>query len=207
MAAWRQDFVRTLVGRLGALDPAAVNAVFAELSAAGAEQLTQEGISRSDAEFTFHADLRYLGQEHAIPVPVHGPELMTGDVSRLRAMFHDEHAKRYSQSAPDESMECVSVRLVVTAARRERERVVQQWMNEPWRAEAQFEESRRKIVFADPAHPVEARVLWRPSLEPAMVINGPAVIEEPNATTLLHPGDTATVSPAGHIIISIGQEK
>ncbi len=207
MAAWRQDFVRTLVGRLGALDAATVNAVFAELSAAAEEQLAQEGISRSDAEFTFHADLRYLGQEHAIPVPVAGPELMTGDVSRLRTMFHDEHAKRYSQSAPDESMECVSVRLVVTAARRERERVVEQWINEPWQPEAEFEESRRKIVFADAARPVEARVLWRPSLKSGMVIDGPAVIEEPNATTLLHPEDVATISAAGHIIIRIGQEK
>ena len=207
MAAWRQDFVRTLVGRLGALDPATVNSVFAELSTAAEEQLVQEGISRSDAEFTFHADVRYLGQEHAIPVPVAGPELMAGDVSRLRQMFHDEHAKRYSQSAPDESMECVSVRLVVTAARRERERVVEQWMNEPWRPESEFEESRRKIVFADAARPVEARVLWRPSLSAGMVIDGPAVIEEPNATTLLHPGDVATISAAGHIIIRIGQEK
>jgi N-methylhydantoinase A len=132
---------------------------------------------------------------------------MTGDVSRLRAMFHDEHDKRYSQSAPDESMECVSVRLVVTAARRERERVVEEWLNAPWHPEADFDESRREIVFADAAHPVQARVLWRPSLSAGMVINGPAVIEEPNATTLLHPGDVATISGAGHIIIRIGQEK
>lgn len=205
MAAWRQDFVRTLVGKLGALDPASVASAFAELSNAAEEQLAREGISRTEAEFAFHADLRYLGQEHAIPVPVAGPGQMTGGVSSLRALFHDEHAKRYSQSAPDESMECVSVRLVVTAARRERERVVGQWMNEPWLPEAEFEESRREVVFADAARPVQARVLWRPSLSAGTVVEGPAVIEEPNATTLLHPGDVASIGNAGHIIIRIGQ--
>ena len=31
----------------------------------------------------------------------------------------------------------------------------------------------------------------------------PAVIEEPNATTLIHPGDVATVSDAGHLVINV----
>jgi N-methylhydantoinase A len=37
-------------------------------------------------------------------------------------------------------------------------------------------------------------------------VEGPAVIEEPNSTTLVHPGDVATVGPAGHITIAIHQE-
>src|SRR5438874_2891354 len=108
----------TLFRSLGALNPAAVETVFRELAGAGEEQLAREGIARSDAQFSFFADLRYLGQEHAIPVPVTGPAMMTSDTSRLRDLFHDKHAQRYSQSAPDESMECVSLRLVVTAPRK-----------------------------------------------------------------------------------------
>ncbi len=205
MAPWRQDFVRTLVGRLGGLDAAAVNAAFGELAAAGEDQLAHEGIPRQEADFAFFADLRYAGQEHAIPVPVAGPQWMTGDISRLRELFHGEHARRYSQSAPDESMECVSVRLVVTAARRDG--IAERWLNEAWRAESPFEETRREVVFDDAAQPVRARILWRPSLPAGMTIEGPAVIEEPNATTLLHPGDTAAITGAGHILIRAGQEK
>jgi N-methylhydantoinase A len=35
------------------------------------------------------------------------------------------------------------------------------------------------------------------------VVAGPAVIEEPNSTILLHPGDVATVSGAGHLVIRV----
>ena len=205
MAAWRQDFVRTLIGRLGSLDQTVVNAVFSELTAAGEEQIAREAIARGDANFSFFADLRYAGQEHAIPVPVAGPETMIGDVTILRGMFHDEHAKRYSQSAPDESMECVSLRLVVSSPRREG--IAEQWLSEVWRADGPIQEARREVVFNDASRPLEARVLWRPSLPAGMEIGGPAVIEEPNATTLLHPGDTAAIVDAGHISITIGKEK
>jgi N-methylhydantoinase A len=61
------------------------------------------------------------------------------------------------------------------------------------------------VVFDDPEHPLEARILWRPALASGTVIVGPAVIEEPNATTLIHPGDRACVHEAGHLIIDIGQ--
>ena len=62
-------------------------------------------------------------------------------------------------------------------------------------------------MFDDRMRPVEARVLWRPSLAAGMEIEGPAVIEEPNATTLIYPGDVAVIGDAGHITITIGEEK
>jgi N-methylhydantoinase A/oxoprolinase/acetone carboxylase beta subunit len=39
-----------------------------------------------------------------------------------------------------------------------------------------------------------------------MTIEGPAIIEEPNATTLIHPGDGASVTVAGHLTITIAPE-
>jgi N-methylhydantoinase A len=59
------------------------------------------------------------------------------------------------------------------------------------------------VIFTEAAKPVRTRVVWRPSLAPGSRIEGPAVIEEPNATTLIHPGDVATVSDAGHLIIDV----
>jgi N-methylhydantoinase A/oxoprolinase/acetone carboxylase beta subunit len=50
-------------------------------------------------------------------------------------------------------------------------------------------------------------VIWRPSLIAGARIEGPAVIEEPNATTLIHPGDVATVTEAGHLIIEVALDQ
>jgi N-methylhydantoinase A len=178
--------------------------VFAELASAGADQIARDKMAAKDAEFAYYTDLRYVGQEHTIPIPVSNPNLLVGDLAQMREMFHREHDKRYSQSAPDESMEIVSVRLVVTVARADT--LAERWVSESWQPEGAIEESKREVVFDDPEKPLMARILWRPSLPVGFTVAGPAVIEEPNSTTLIHPGDVATVDPAGHIGIAIHQE-
>jgi N-methylhydantoinase A len=204
MAPWRQDFVRTLIGRLGTLDANDVDAVFRELAAAGKDRVAREGIAEEAADFAFYADLRYVGQEHTIPIPISGPQALSAQLDGVRGAFHAEHAKRYSQSAPDESMEIVSLRLVVTAAREEG--LAEHWLSAPWTPEAPRDDAEREVVFDDPDRPVRARIHWRPSLAAGERIVGPAVIEEPNATTVLSPGDDAVVTAAGHLVIAIRRE-
>ena len=53
MASWRQDFVRTLYGLLGALDAKQVEAVFAELAEAGTAQVARDGIAPDTADFAY----------------------------------------------------------------------------------------------------------------------------------------------------------
>jgi len=201
MAAWRQDFVRTLYGLLGALDKSEVDAVFAELGAAGRRQLRRDGIGEEAASFAFLADLRYVGQEHTIPIPVRDPGLLSGDFAPLKALFDAAHDQRYGQAAPDEHLEIVNVRLVVTAGRPDT--LAERWLSEPWAAEPLVSDMAREVIFADAAHPRRARIVWRPSLAAGARIDGPAVIEEPNATTLIYPGDVAMISGAGHLVIDV----
>jgi N-methylhydantoinase A len=201
MASWRQDFVRTLYGLLGALDTGQVEAAFSELSSAGHDQLIRDGIPFKAADFSYYADLRYVGQEHTIPIPVREPALLSGDFSSLRAAFDAEHDQRYGQAAPDERLEIVNVRLVVTAARSDT--LAERWLSEGWIPEPPLADEWRDVIFDDAAKPLRTRIVWRPSLAVGARIEGPAVIEEPNATTLVHPGDVAIVSEAGHLIIEV----
>ena len=201
MAAWRQDFVRTLYGLLGSLQPSRVDAVFADLAAAGRRQLARDGIAEATADFAFFADLRYVGQEHTIAIPVREPALLSGDFAPLRRLFDAEHDRRYGQAAPDERLEIVNVRLVVTARRADT--LAERWLSEPWTAEAPVADRERDVIFTDAAQPLRTRIVWRPSLPAGARIEGPSVIEEPNATTLIFPGDVATVSPAGHLVVDV----
>jgi N-methylhydantoinase A len=201
MASWRQDFVRTLYGLLGALDASEVEAVFAELAEAGKAQAARDGIAPDAADCTYLADLRYVGQEHTIAIPVQDPALLSGDFAPLRAAFDAEHDQRYGQAAPDERLEIVNVRLVVTAARSDT--LAERWLSEKWTPEPPVADQWREVIFTDAAKPLKTRIVWRPSLAAGAKVEGPAVIEEPNATTLIHPGDVATVSEAGHLIIDV----
>ncbi len=204
MASWRQDFVRTLVGRLGALDQDLVERVFGELAQDGKAQIARDGISGGIADFRFYADLRYVGQEHTLPIPVASADALTRDTGALRQSFHVEHDLRYGQAAIEEQLEVVNLRLVLTAPRTDT--LAEQWLTQPWTPTEEVAESAREVVFDDPKAPVRARVLWRPSMPAGMTLTGPAVIEEPNSTILIHPGDTVTVTPAGHLIIDLARK-
>ena len=204
MASWRQDFVRTLYGLLGRLDGSQVEAVFTDLAASGRRQAARDGMAPEIIELTFLADLRYVGQEHTISIPVRDPKLLGGHDDELRRLFDAEHDQRYGQAAPDERLEIVNVRLVVTAARPDT--LAERWLSEQWTPEPPVADQWRDVIFTDPAKPVRTRIVWRPSLAAGARIEGPAVIEEPNATTLIHPGDVAVVSDAGHLIIDVALE-
>lgn len=203
MASWRQDFVRTLIGRLGALDAATVRTVYEELDEVGRAQLAADGIAPGAARFAFFADLRYVGQEHAIPIPISRPDDLVEGHAGLKAAFDVEHDQRYGQSAPDESMEVVNLRLIVTSDRADT--LAERWLSEPWQTQAAREDSTRPVIFDDASRPLDARIVWRPALKPGDVVEGPAVIEEQNSTTLVAPGDHVTVADTGHLIIRIGR--
>ena len=201
MASWRQDFVRTLIGRIGALEAARVASAFDELAREGEALIARDGIARARAELRFLADLRYVGQEHALQIPVPGPDALTGDTSEVRHRFHLEHDKRYGQAAVEEALEIVNVRLIVTAPRGDR--LAEAWLGEPWPPSGAAEERRRDVIFADAERPLSTRILWRPALPAGFALDGPAVIEEPNSTILIHPGDRAVVGPTGHLTIDV----
>jgi N-methylhydantoinase A len=201
MASWRQDFVRTLVGRLGTLDAGLVEKVFAELGQDGKAQMQRDDVGADIADFRFYADLRYVGQEHALPIPISSPQMLTGDIAKVRALFNEEHDQRYGQSALEEKLEVVNLRLVVTAARSDT--IAEEWLSEDWTPTETAEETSRDVIFSDPEKPEKARVLWRPALPAGFSFIGPAVIEEPNSTILIHPGDKVTVTKAGHLIVDL----
>lgn len=201
MASWRQDFVQTLIGRIGELNETQVDEVFDELATAGGDQLARDGINTKIADFRYFADLRYVGQEHAISIPVENADLLTGDAPLLRERFDREHDKRYGQSAPNETMEIVSLRLVLTAARSDT--IADQWLSQPWVPEDEAVTAYRDVIFNNHERPVRTQILWRNALKAGERITGPAVIEEPNSTILIHPDDEVLVTDAGHLVVTL----
>ena len=204
MASWRQDFVQTFIGRVGELSEETVNKVYGELVASAKEQMKRDGISETEADYRFFADLRYVGQEHAISIPIEATSQLSGDTGEVRKRFDAEHDRRYSQSAPTEALEIVSLRLVLTAARTDN--VAEEWLSRPWEPEAEAEVGSRDVVFNDASKPLKTAIYWRPALPAGFKLTGPAVIEEPNSTILIHPGDEVVVHEAGHLLVTLAQQ-
>ena len=68
---------------------------------------------------------------------------------------------------------------------------------------ARPEQATRRAYFPEAGGFVEAKVVLRYAMQPGQPLAGPALIEEREATTLLLPGDTGTISRNGHLIIDI----
>ena len=201
MADWRQDFVRTLIGELDRVKPEDAARAFADLQGAGEAALERDGLS--GGKFSFAADLRYRGQEHTIAIAVATPADLVGATDATRRCFDEQHDRRHGHAAPDQSIEIVNLRLVVTVPRMDD--ALGRWLNKPWLLDGTAPVERRAIVFNDPARPVEAQIFWRPGVMAGTEIEGPAVIEESNSTTFVPPGDRAVIDPRGNIVITIAE--
>ncbi len=203
MAEWRQDFVRTVIAELGKVDPHVAKTAFADLRSAGENALARDRLG--GGQFNFAADLRYRGQEHTIPIAVAAAEDLTTATEATRARFNAQHDSRYGHAAPDQSIEVVNLRLVVTVPRMQD--TIGRWLSEPWQPQAPGAEQWRAVVFDDPARPLDTRILWRPHLAAGSEIIGPALIEEANSTTLIGPGDRAMIDPIGNIVVTLREDE
>jgi N-methylhydantoinase A len=198
MADLRHDYVQTHYTSLANAELPELAAMFDELVALGSERLHSEGVEEDARTFERSLDLRYAGQEFALPIPVDPAELLAGDAAAVRARFNDAHQHRYGYATPEEEVEMVNLRVVARGAR---ERPVLP------SAPAAGEEAligRRSVWFSDPAAPVDCAVYARERMRVGDVVAGPAVIEEHSSTTLLWPGDEARVAEGEELVVSVG---
>ncbi|HSW19758.1 MAG TPA: hydantoinase/oxoprolinase family protein [Ramlibacter sp.] len=201
LAPWRHDIVRTFVSPLEMLDGQRVEKAFDELLQAARRQMAEDGLDVGLAVCEYFADLRYKGQEHSIPVPLPTPQSLTDSDSPVRATFDALHHMRYGHAAVGESIEVANLRLTLSLPRQGSD--MEAFLSAPFVPEAARPEQTRKVVYDDPANPVDARILWRPSLAPGFSFEGPAIVEEPNSTTVIYPGDVGRVTEHGHLVVSI----
>lgn len=115
------------------------------------------------------------------------------------ARFHGEHERLYAHSAPGDPVEFVSLRTVavgpVTApACQER----------PASAGPAALAGRRPVFFEEADGFVDCPIDDRESLGPGARLVGPAVVEQMDSTTLVHPGHVALVDGFGNLVIAVG---
>jgi N-methylhydantoinase A len=107
---------------------------------------------------------------------------------------------RYSHSAPDESADVVSLRVsAIGLLTKPRLPEIAEGDETP---PPSARTGTRGVVFAGYGER-EAAVFDRAALLGGNTIQGPAVIEEPAATTILEPGDSLTVNRFGHLVMTL----
>ena len=199
----RYDFVRTWPVKLGALDFAAIEKVYGELEAQGRAALAKASARPSEVLTHRAADMRYVGQEHAVTVDLPLALFESADRDAIKRRFDAEHERRYGTSAPKEACEIVSLRATVTGRmpKPPLERV-EMGGHDPSPA---AQRGTRAVHFPDRIEPRATSVYSRDALLAGNHIAGPAIIEEHASTTVVFPGDTLTVDAFGNLVIEIGR--
>ena len=201
MADLRRDYVQTLFERMDDLEMFQLEDQFRKLEAEGRQALEASGIPPDRIVFERAADMRYVGQEHAVAVRMPaalGDESARAEIKRL---FDEAHELRYSHSAPDESADIVSLRVsaIGRLGKPQFPQIPQGERTPPQSARRGV----RKVNF-DGTGAVETPVYDRSELLCGNVIAGPAIIEEAASTTVVEPGDRVTVNGFGHLVMELG---
>jgi N-methylhydantoinase A len=182
----KRDAAVTVMRRLDELEQAELEEVFARLERAGAEELRREGVASDRIEFVRQLDVRYVGQSYELTVEA-GADLL--------ARFHAEHERTYGFAAPEEPVELVSVRLT-TVGRIEKPPAPVLDAEGPARPKGE-----RPVYFAETDGFVDCPVYDRYALAAGTTLAGPAVVEELDSTTLVHPGFDVRVDGRGNLVI------
>ena len=162
-----------------------IRALLAGFREQAKRDLTAQQVDPRRALFTASLDLRYHGQSYEINVPIQG------NVARR---FRDLHRARYGYAPPSGPIELVTVRL---AARLPRPAHIPTpiWRATPHRGT-------RRVLFTEGW--IETLVIDRKSLPVGFHFEGPCVVEEAYATTVVPPGATLEVTPLGLLDIEVG---
>jgi N-methylhydantoinase A len=194
----KHDYSAPVMRRADRLDLPALAATLARLEAEGRAALAREGVGEGDMVFQPHADLRYVGQSFELTVPLPGGVPGPDAVARVVETFHHEHERAYGYSAPAEPVEWVHVRL--TTLGRIAKPGLRDWIRGGDPGASQ--KATRPVYFAEGKDFVACPVYDRSLLGAGAVIEGPAIIEEPDSTTVLHTGYRGAVDPFGNLLLS-----
>jgi N-methylhydantoinase A len=195
----KHEFAATRRQTLAGLTPAALEALFDDFAARGNTLLEREGVAAAQRRMTRSADLRYRGQSHELTVPVPSGPLAPTDLDRLAEQFHAAHERAYGYAAREDAIELVTVRLTAigVSPRPRRAPLARRRGDDP-----RAVKGRRPVWFAEAAGFIPCAVVDRARLCWGDVVPGPAVIEELDSTSLVHPGYRADVDEVGNLLLS-----
>jgi N-methylhydantoinase A len=190
------EIVRSLYTTLDAFDAAAVEALFAEMSAQ-ATTVVRAGAPAAALTVARAAFMRYRGQGHEIEIALPDRALNESDATKMVADFESEYARQFARAVPGMVIEVLNWAVSVSTPQ-----PVPVQPPAPADARPAAPSAYRVIACEETGAPLEAAVFLRSRLAPGDVFSGPALVVEPQTTTLVANGWRAAVDGASNLILT-----
>ena len=199
MSDLRRDYVVTRLIEQGEGTVAALRELVVETRIRAVEQFGAEGIGADDVTLDAFLKCRYQNQEHSVEVPFPDRDATAETVGAMFDRFHEVYEREYTYRL-DAAVEIIGLHLVASAHVGKLE-LRRQPTTGAGVAEAR--KGRRDVDYAlEGVH--TAAVYDADRLEPGMRFAGPAIVEDPGMTIVVHPGNPVSVDDYGNVHIETG---
>lgn len=188
----RMDLARGSLSRLDDIDWAVVQPLIDDILAEGKAALNDAGIDDDSVMYDFAADMRYVGQQTEVTVPLAGDPRDTKNQGSLRQLFDEAYENLYGVKLDDMDVEVVSWRVTARGgeAQRHADVVLADKAGKP---------KATRPVYLDGQF-IDTPVYDRGALAAGQGIDGPVVIEERETTVFVLPGWSLSVHTDGSLI-------
>jgi N-methylhydantoinase A len=200
MSDVKHDYVQSKLQPMSALSAEEVNRMFARLEALAAADLRDDGFAPEHIKIQRALDMRYAGQGYEITMPCDAPALADGGLDGLRRQFDQQHQSMFGHMAPEQAVEVVSYRVrglgLVPPVELPRFKPTGATLADAKRTTRQARFDGRDL---------ECPVYQRERLDVGLILRGPAILDQFDCTTVIHPGQAARVDEWKNLIVT--QEK
>jgi N-methylhydantoinase A len=188
----RYDLSQTIERRVDELDAAALAGILGDQRREGETRLRDSEAKVDRVVVSHFADMAYLGQIHTLRVPIERdwpPE-------RITAAFHELYRREYGNTLGDIPAMIVSLKTVVQGTREhpKRSAAASATMRSP------SPTGQRRVHFGKW---FETPVYARRDLLPGMALSGPAIVEQPDTTTVIEPDMRCRVDGYGNLLVEL----
>ena len=194
----KHEFSQTRIMPKDRTDFDQINRIFAAMEDQGRAGLKRERLAEKDISFQRQIEMRYAGQSYELPIECPGGEVTSAELEDVVERFHVEHDRAYGHGYPDQPIELVNFRLTALGAiQKPRFREISSSNGAPAAAVAE-----RPVYFGSQGDFVPTAIYDRTQLKAGHRIEGPAIVEEIDSTTLVQPGFQLEVDRFGNLLIS-----
>jgi N-methylhydantoinase A len=198
LADLRHDMVQTLNVMLDGLDVAALERRMQAMGQQASAVIAAAGIAVDATDVLYELDMHYVGQTHtlAVPLPTAASDGAGFGLSResIRAAFEKAYLASFSRLLPGIGARIVSLRVAAIGRRpafdfsafapkpsgEARQGTRRVWFDGGWR---------------------ETPIWSRLDLPAGARIEGPAILEQPDATTVIEPGLVGRIDKLGNLLV------
>ena len=191
IADLRYDFSQTIERRLDQVPAAEIAAILERQRTDGRDRLAASAMRIAEVKMAHVADMAYLGQIHALRVPI----AAGWDIARMAKAFIDQYTSEFGNTLGSIPVVLVALRTTATGVRGARAPRIERMATKT----APRPVSRRNVHFANAWQ--DTPIYARETLAPDVELRGPLIVEQSDTTTVVEPDMVLTVDAASNVFV------